>query len=132
MTTRSSAGERPTVVSVASGLWLALGVVFLLFAALALQQVAVGFADDPIALLFPPVFLLLGVAFLVLARLLRRGRDTRIVLAVLGGVVAVAALLFFRLLAVPLLLVVVPAVVLQYRPAAARWLAAARPTRTAG
>lgn len=131
MTTKSPVGERPVVVSVASGLWLALGLVFLLLAVFALQQVAVGLADDPIVLLFAPVFVLIGAAFLVLARLFRCGRDTRIALAVLGGVVALAALVFFFLLAVPLLLVVVPAVVLQYRPATARWLAAAQQARPA-
>jgi ABC-type Na+ efflux pump permease subunit len=129
MTTKSPVGERPVVVSVAGGLWLALGLVFLLLAVFALQQVAVGLADDPIVLLFAPVFVVVGTVFLVLAQRFRRGRDTRVALAVLGALAVLAALFFFFLLAVPLLLVVVPAVVLQYRPATARWLADAQRSR---
>ena len=121
--------DRPGTLKAATWLWFGFGMVFLLLGVAAFAQVSTGLARDPIILLGAPLAVLLGIVFLALARLLRRGRDTRIALAVLGVVLLIFALVFVRLLAVVFLLVVVPAIVLQYRPEGGRWLTSAKTAR---
>ncbi|MEQ7011167.1 hypothetical protein ABN028_33840 [Actinopolymorpha sp. B17G11] len=103
--------QRPRAVTVAAGLWLALGIV-LAVAALWYwaQQSGTGASLSPVV-----VFLVvgLGVVFVVASTRLRRGSAVaRIVLTVLGG------LFILALWPIP---VVVPAVVLQFLPASNAW-----------
>jgi hypothetical protein len=126
---QSVAGERPQPVAIAAGLWLAVGVLFVLGGLGAFSEISTGLTRDPIILIMAPLSLLFGIAFAVLGRMLKRGRDTRIPLTVAGVLLLVFAVVFVRLLAVPLLVFVVPAIILQYRPTSGRWFTASREAR---
>jgi NADH:ubiquinone oxidoreductase subunit 6 (subunit J) len=108
-----------------------MGVLFVLGGLAAFSEISAGLADDLIVLILAPLVLLFGVGFVILGRLLKRGRDTRIALTVIGVLLLLFALFFVRLLAVLLLVLVVPAIVLQYRPDSGRWLKTSRAARAA-
>jgi hypothetical protein len=103
----------PGTVTTASVLWVANGVlVTLAFAYQGLQYL--GTYGDVGAATFCGVFVAGGVLIWRFGSRLRHGHDKRTVLTVLG---AVSGLALFTLL------LVVPAIVLQYRPASRRWFA---------
>jgi ABC-type transport system involved in multi-copper enzyme maturation permease subunit len=118
-------------LKIASGVWLAVGVLFVLGGLAAFSEIANGLADDPIILIMAPLSLLFGVVFVILGRLLKRGRDTRIALTVIGALLLVFAFAFVQILAVLLLVLLVPAIVLQFRPDSGRWLTMSREVRAA-
>lgn len=119
--------SRPKTMRVASGLWLALQVVFMVLGVGGFLEAASGVSSgDPLILLMAPVALVIGGVFLVLRRMLNRGKDVRIALSVLGGLPAVAALVFVLPLGVILLLVVGPAIALMFRPASNDWIKSIR------
>jgi hypothetical protein len=124
--TATPALQRPRPLGIAAALWLVVGVLFVLGGFGGFAQIGVGMVDDPIMLVMVPVILLVGIGFVVLSRLLKRGRDTRIALTAIGTIVVLFWLWSVKILALPLLLLVVPAIVLQYRPDSGRWLASAR------
>lgn len=121
-----SAGQRPRPLGIAAALWLVVGVLFVLASLGGFAQISLGMADDPIMLIMVPLILLFGIGFIVLSRLLKRGRDTRIALTAIGTLMALFWLWTVQIFAVALLLLVVPAIVLQFRPDSGRWLANAR------
>jgi hypothetical protein len=112
---------RPRTVSIASGLWIALGVIFVL------GTISYLGSPQPAALtagpIIPDLLLVMGGAFIVLGSRMRRGRrNNRTALTVLGAIALIGLW--------PVLLVV-PAIVLQYRPDSTAWLRAVG-TRRAG
>lgn len=108
-----------------------MGVLFVLGGLAAFSQIAGGLTRDPIILIMAPLSLLFGAVFVILGRLLKRGRDTRIALTVIGVLLLLFAFAFVRLLAVLLLVLVVPAIALQYRQDSGRWLTTSREARAA-
>jgi hypothetical protein len=134
VTSRSAVGGRPRALAIASGLWLALGILWTLGGLASFTVLIYGPVDDPIMYFMPPLIVLFGVVFMLLARKLGRGRgrgrDTRIPLAILGvGLTlfwVIFALAVFWFLAVPLVLWVGAAVVLQFLPDSGAWLKSAR------
>jgi len=102
----------PGQLRLAAGLWIALGVATVLGALAFYGQNP---SLEPVAVLLVIGF---GVLFVVLAVVMRRGSSAaRIWLTVLGG--AYCVVLWPALL-------VIPAVVLQFRPTSGAWLAARR------
>lgn len=95
-------------MTAASVLWIILGSM--------LSLGAVGYLGSPqganVSLAAIALVLGLGVLFIVLAVRLRRGGDTRVILTVLGGLSSLGLW--------PALLVV-PAIVLQFRPSSKAW-----------
>jgi Trk-type K+ transport system membrane component len=106
------------------------GVLFVLASLGGFAQISLGMADDPIMLVMVPLILLFGIGFIVLSRMLKRGRDTRIALTAIGTLMALFWLWSVQIFAVALLLLVVPAIVLQYRADSGRSLATTRGART--
>ncbi|MEV4757338.1 hypothetical protein AB0J86_19785 [Micromonospora sp. NPDC049559] len=101
---------RPRTVGVAGGLWITLGVLLAVAGALTAFQ-ALG--NGELTMVLAGVLVGgLGAAFWASGVSLRRGRDTRVVLTVLGGLLS--------LFVWPALLAV-PAIVLQYRASSRRW-----------
>jgi hypothetical protein len=105
-----TSAARPVTVTAASVLWIVLGSM--------LSLGAVGFLGSPeganVSLAAIALVVALGVLFVVLGVRLRRGGDTRVILTVLGGLLSIALW--------PALLVV-PAIVLQFRPSSKAWFA---------
>ncbi|KJK52674.1 hypothetical protein UK23_03500 [Lentzea aerocolonigenes] len=100
--------KRPLVVTIAWVLWLALGLVIVLGSL---------YQDIRLANILIAIY---GGVLLLFNRQLKRGRDRRLVLSVMGGIFC---------LALWPLLVVVPAIVLQYLPESRLWFNA-QPRRT--
>lgn len=126
-TAASAKASRPKTVKIASGLWLAMGAVLVVVGLGGLTEAGTGVSGgDPLILLMAPAALVLGVLCLVLRRLLNRGKDVRIALSVIGGVLTVAALVFVLPLGVILLLVVGPAVALLFRRDSTEWIKSVR------
>lgn len=119
--------HRPRPVTIASGLWLALGVLWVLGGLAAFAEIGTGVSGgDPIILVMAPVSVVVGAVFLILRRKLARGSDTRIALTVLGSIVVLFGYfgpLIFLVLWLPL---VAAAIVLQYRPSSNQWFTAVR------
>ncbi|RKR91893.1 hypothetical protein BDK92_6321 [Micromonospora pisi] len=102
---------RPATVTVASILWIILGALTTVGAStMALQAAGSGTLTELIAALAVTA---LGIYLWVLGVRLRRGRDVRVALTVLG--------LAYSLVIWPAIFAV-PAVVLQYRPSSKQWL----------
>jgi hypothetical protein len=136
MSSQSAAGGRPRVLAIAGGLWLALGVLWMVFGLASFTVLIYGPVDDPIMYFIPPLVVLIGVAFVVLARLLGQGRDTRIPLTVLGIALVVLCVFFLGFFAVfvglLLLVWVGAATVLQFLPDSGSWLKSSRQARPVG
>lgn len=103
---------RPRAMTIASGLWTCLGVLFILG--------AIGWHGSPESaeVSTGPIVLLVvigfGVTFIVCASRLRRGHEeARIALTALG---------IISLIGIWTALLVIPALVLQHRPAGREWL----------
>lgn len=103
---------RPRAMTIASGLWTCLGVMFVLGA------IAWYGSPESAELNTGPIVPLLvigfGVAFIVYASRLRRGHEeARVALTALGAI---------SLIGIWTALLVIPALVLQHRPASREWL----------
>ncbi|MET9632991.1 hypothetical protein ABZX92_36590 [Lentzea sp. NPDC006480] len=101
--------KRPLVVTIAWVLWLVFGLVIVLGSL---------YQDIRLANILIAIY---GGVLLLFNRQLKRGRDRRLVLSVMGGLFC---------LALWPLLVVVPAIVLQYLPESRLWFARSRQTET--
>ena len=105
------AAPRPATVTAASTLWIILGALTAAGAStFTLQALGSGTFTELIAALAVTA---LGIYFWVLGVRLRRGRDVRVVLTVLG--------LLYSLVVWPAVFAV-PAIVLQFRPSSKQWL----------
>jgi predicted branched-subunit amino acid permease len=121
--------RRPRTVSIASGLWLALGVLWVLGGLAAFAEIGTGASGgDPIILVMAPLSVAVGALFLVLRRKFARGSDTRIALAVLGAIVLLFGFVGGPILLVFMVLLVVPALVLQCQRRSSQWFTALRQT----
>lgn len=116
----SSVPARPDTVTVASILWIVVGPLSVLLGVwILLQALVYGYLPTIVgSAIVLCVIAGFGIAFVNLSGSLRRGRDVRTTLTVLGVILCFLICPAF---------VVVPAIVLQYLPSSGRWFRACAP-----